>query len=266
VEYRRSGDTPWTSGGSTTSTSRPLTGLDSDQSYDVQVTPNDETVDGISRTASNLFQTDVVNTAPTQPGTLSAVAVTTNSATINWGVSTDADGDDITYRVEYRRSGDTPWTNGGSTTGTSRPLSGLDGNQLYDVRVTPNDGTVDGTNRTVLNLFKTDNTPPIQPGTLSASAVTTSSATVSWGASTDVDGDTITYKVEYRHNGATLWTSGGSTTGTSQPLTGLDSSQPYDVQVTPNDGTEDGLSRDASNLFQTAFDTDAVFKDSFESN
>jgi len=49
-------------------------------------------------------------------------------------------------------------------------------------------------------------------------------------------------------------------------LTGLDSSQSYDVRVTPGDGTEDGLSRDASNLFQTAFDTDAVFKDSFEGN
>jgi len=145
-------------------------------------------------------------------------------------------------------------------------LRGLDGNQSYDVRVTPNDGTADGTSRTALNLFKTDNTPPTQPGTMSASAVTTNSATVSWDASTDVDGDTITYRVEYRHNGATLWTSGGSTTGISQPLTGLDSSKSYDVRVTPSDGTEDGLSRDASNLFQTAFDTDAVFKDSFEGN
>jgi len=208
------------------------------------------------------------NTPPTQPGTLSASLVTTNSATISWGASTDVDTDTITYQVEYRRNGDVSWVSGGSTTGTSQPLTGLDSDQSYDVQVTPNDGTVDGISRTTLNLFQTDtpNTAPTQPGTLSASAVTASSATVSWGASTDDDGDTITYKVEYRHNGATLWTIGGSTTGTSQPLTGLDSSQSYDVRVTPGDGTEDGLSRDASNLFQTAFDTDAVFKDSFEGN
>ncbi len=170
--------------------------------------------------------------------------------------------------MDYRRNGDISWSSGGSTTSTSRSLTSLDADQFYDVRVTPSDGTEDGLSRDTSNLFQTDalNTPPTQPGTLSASAVTISSATASWGASTDVDADTITYKVDYRRNGATLWTSGGSTTATSQSLTGLDSSQSYDVRVTPNDGTEDGLSRDASDLFQTAFDTDAVFKDSFEGN
>ena len=58
------------------------------------------------------------------------------------------------------------------------------------------------------------NTPPTQPGVLSASAVTTSSATVSWGASTDADGDTITYQVDYRQNGVVAWSDGGTTTST----------------------------------------------------
>jgi mono/diheme cytochrome c family protein len=96
------------------------------------------------------------------------------------------------------------------------------------------------------------NTPPTQPGTLSASAVTTSSATVSWGASTDMDNDTITYQVDYRQNGVTAWSNGGSTTATSRALSGLASEQFYDVRVTPNDGTEDGPERLATNLFQTA--------------
>jgi cytochrome c553 len=133
-------------------------------------------------------------------------------------------------------------------------LSGLSAEQSYDVRVTPNDGSENGPERTTLNLFQTTNVAnslPTQPGTLSASAVTSSSATVSWGASTDADNDTITYQVDYRPNGVVSWSDGGSTTGTSRSLSGLDAEQSYDVRVTPNDGTGDGPDRTAANLFQT---------------
>ena len=268
VEYRRNGDASWTSAGTTTTTSRPLSGLDSSQPYDVRVTPNDGSVDGPDRTALNLFTTDTPNVPPTQPGALSTSAITTNSATVSWGASTDDDGDTITYLVEYRLNGAPSWTSAGSTTATSQPLSGLDASQSYDVQVTPNDGSEDGTSRTTLNLFVTDdpNIPPTQPGALSASAVGINSATVNWGASTDDDGDTITYLVEYRHNGAPTWISGGSTTETSKSLSGLDSDQAYDVRVTPNDGTEDGPDRTAPGLFQTDVNPDVIFRDGFESN
>ena len=97
-----------------------------------------------------------LNSAPGQPGMLSASDVTTSSATVQWGASGDGNGDSVTYQVEYRRNGDTPWNDGGITTGTSQPLSGLDTGTPYDVQVTPNDGTVDGPARTVLNLFQTE--------------------------------------------------------------------------------------------------------------
>ena len=110
------------------------------------------------------------------------------------------------------------------------------------------DGQIDGSDS---DCQQAVNTPPTQPGTLSATAVTTSSATVSWGASTDADGDTITYQVDYRQNGVVSWSDGGSTTSTSRPLSGLNAEQSYDVRVTPNDGTGDGPDRTATNLFQT---------------
>jgi hypothetical protein len=98
---------------------------------------------------------------------------------------------------------------------------------------------------------QSENNPPSQPGMLSASAVTASSATVMWGASTDDDGDPITYQVDYRRSSDMSWSDGGSTSSTSQALSGLDSGQSYDVRVTPNDGTDDGPSRLASDLFET---------------
>jgi mono/diheme cytochrome c family protein len=99
-----------------------------------------------------------VNTAPGQPGSLSASALTTSSATVSWGASSDADGDAITYQVDYRQNGAVSWSSGGSTSATSRSLSGLAPATAYDVRVTPNDGTEDGPDRTALDLFQTDET------------------------------------------------------------------------------------------------------------
>jgi hypothetical protein len=86
--------------------------------------------------------------------------VTTNSATVSWGASSDADGDAITYQVDYRQNGAVPWSDGGSTSTTSRSLTGLAADTSYDVRITPNDGTEDGPDRTGLNLFQTDQAAP----------------------------------------------------------------------------------------------------------
>jgi len=70
--------------------------------------------------------------------------------------------------------------------------------------------------------------------------------------------------VEYRRNGDVVWTNGGNTNNTSQPLSGLDPSQSYDVQVTPNDTTDDGTARTALDLFQTFAAGEIIFSDSFE--
>lgn len=108
------------------------------------------------------------------------------------------------------------------------------------------------------------NAPPTQPGPLSADSMTVDSAIVSWGASTDPNDDAINYLVDYRHNGVELWTVGGSTTGTSLLLDGLDQDQSYDVRVTPNDGFEDGPDRIALDLFRTLVDDELIFKNGFE--
>ena len=105
-----------------------------------------------------------------------------------------------------------------------------------------------------------------QPGALSASAITTNSATISWGTSTDVDDDLITYQVDYHRTGQVAWIDGGSTAATSQALSGLNSDQAYDVRVTPNDGTVDGPARTAVHLFQTEINVDLIFGNGFEIN
>ena len=126
-----------------------------DDSSESRYGPNGLDNDGDGQIDGADSDCQAANSLPTQPGTLSAPTVTSSSATVNWGASTDADSDTVTYQVDYRKNGDVSWSNGGSTTNTSRPLSGLSPEQSYDVRVTPNDGTGDGPERMATNLFQT---------------------------------------------------------------------------------------------------------------
>lgn len=64
------------------------------------------------------------------------------------------------------------------------------------------------------------------PGTLSASSITTTSATLNWAAVTGA----LSYNVQYRVNGTTTWTTVTSTT-TSRSITGLTASTAYQYQV-----------------------------------
>ncbi|MDX3714859.1 cellulase family glycosylhydrolase [Streptomyces europaeiscabiei] len=77
-----------------------------------------------------------------------------------------------------------------------------------------------------------DTTPPTTPGTPSASAVTSSSATLTWSAATDATG--VTGYDVVRVNGTTE-TAATTTTGTSATLTGLSPATSYGFAVYARD-------------------------------
>ncbi|MDX3128973.1 cellulase family glycosylhydrolase [Streptomyces europaeiscabiei] len=77
-----------------------------------------------------------------------------------------------------------------------------------------------------------DTTPPTAPGTPSASAVTSSSATLTWSAATDATG--VTGYDVVRVNGTTE-TAATTTTGTSATLTGLSPATSYGFAVYARD-------------------------------
>lgn len=64
------------------------------------------------------------------------------------------------------------------------------------------------------------------PATLSSSSITSSTATVSWGAATGA----VTYSLQYKTSAATTWTT-VSTSSTSYALSGLTASTAYNFQV-----------------------------------
>ncbi|MEO3854455.1 endo-1,4-beta-xylanase [Acrocarpospora sp. B8E8] len=80
-----------------------------------------------------------------------------------------------------------------------------------------------------------DTTPPSTPGTPTASNVTSSGATLSWGASTDTGGSGLAGYNVYREQGATDPLLGSPTTN-SFTLTGLTANTQYQVYVRARDG------------------------------
>ena len=96
------------------------------------------------------------------------------------------------------------------------------------------------------------NSAPTTPGTISSSNVTASSARVSWGASNDVDGDTITYTVEYKTDFALTWATAGITQNTYRNISGLEEDTVYDVRVRASDGTLQSSWRDQEKVITTA--------------
>lgn len=161
------------------------------------------------------------------PTGLTSSAITTSSATISWSAVSGAN----SYDVDYKTSASSTWTNAATgTTSLSANLSGLAATTVYDWRVRAN--CTSGSSSYSSAQFNTSSPATCNaPGGLASSAVTTSSATVSWTA---VSGGN-SYDVDYKLSSASTWTSAAAgTTGTSVNLSGLTSASVYNWRVRTN--------------------------------
>src|SRR5215475_6763157 len=156
---------------------------------------------------------------PTQPGTLTANAVSGSEVDLSWGASTDNVG--VTgYQVERcQGNGCTNFTQIATTAGTGttyKDTSVVAGTTyIYRVRATDAAGNLSPYSNTASATTPAPDTqPPTQPGTLTANAVSGSEVDLSWGASTDNVGVTG-YQVERcQGNGCTNFTQIATTAGT----------------------------------------------------
>jgi hypothetical protein len=98
------------------------------------------------------------------------------------------------------------------------------------------------------------------PSGIGASSITSSSATITWGAVSSAIG----YNVNYKASSSTTWSSTTSTTS-AITLTGLSASTSYDVQVQANCGTNNSSAFSSSTSFSTIAATTGC-TDAYESN
>jgi hypothetical protein len=158
-------------------------------------------------------------TPPTGP-TTTAIGQTT--ATLNWASVPNA----TSYEIRYRQVGDVTWITA-TTSQVNYSLTGLTANTQYEWQVRTNcNGTF--STWTASTNFTTQPSCNTSSG-LTATSITTNSATISWNA---VPG-AISYYVQWRNVGGVSW-SNTTTAATSHNLTGLTAYTQYEWQVRTN--------------------------------
>jgi hypothetical protein len=224
VQYRVVGAGSWNAAINTTSTSLTLSGLSYSTNYEFQVRTNCIYGNQSAYSASANFTT--LTPACNVPSGLTSSAVTTSSATASWSVVTGA----ASYDVQYRVVGAGSWNAAINTAATSLSLTGLSYSTNYEFQVRTNCIYGNQSAYSASSNFTTLTPACNVPGGLASSAITTSSATVSWTAVTGAS----TYTVQYRVVGAPSWTTSSNTASTSISLMGLTYSSNYEWQVRTN--------------------------------
>ncbi len=225
VDYKLNSSSIWSNAATaTTSLSVALTGLSQGSLYDYRVRAN------CSGATGEYAQSQFTTTAPfvcNAPSGLASSAITANSATVIWTAVSGA----ISYDVDYKLSTDGTWINAVTgTTSTSSSISGLAASSVYDWRVITN---CNGSGSGYSQAQFTTAAPFVcnAPSGLASSAITSSSATVSWAA---VSG-AVSYDVDYKLTSNGTWTNSiTGTTVTSRNITGLSASSLYDWRVKTN--------------------------------
>lgn len=221
VDYKLASSGTWTNAATaTSSTSVNLSSLSTGVQYDYRVRANCS-VGSTSYTSAQF--TTLCSPAPSG---LSANSVTTSSATLSWSAMSGANN----YDVDYKETSSGTWINiATATTSTSVGLTGLSYSTSYDYRVRANCAV--GTTSYSSAQFTTGIPSCNNPAGLSSSAVTISSATISWSAITGA----ASYDVDYKASSSGTWINAATaTTLTSVDLSGLDYSTTYDWRVRTN--------------------------------
>jgi hypothetical protein len=216
IQYRIVGGPAWLATTSATAT-KSLSGLTASSNYEFQI----QAVCAITGvfSASTNFTTLAAPTCST-PTSLSAASITSTSATVSWGAVSGA----TNYNIQYRIVGGPAWLATTSAT-TSKLLSGLTASSNYEFQIQAV-CAITGIFSPSANFTTLSATTCATPTALAASAITMTSASVSWAA---VPGAT-SYNIQYRKQGTSTWTTKTSTS-TTRSLTSLLENTSYEYQV-----------------------------------
>lgn len=191
---------------------------------------------------SSIIEADVTTTAetpdvtaPTAPSNLKSANITANSISLSWGAATDDVGIDH-YVVTYQRTGDTKAGLAVQTSDTNVVLNSLAAETSYAIALIAVDaaGNQSSSITTTIKTNKptADSSAPSVPNSLSIGAITDTSLTLTWKASTDNVGVTG-YRIKYTPaNGRTITK---DVTATTCVLSSLTANTKYDCCVAAYD-------------------------------
>ena len=179
-------------------------------------------------------------TPPSQPGTLSATAVSSGEVDLSWGASTGSVSGYLIERCQGAGCSNFTQIAAPAGTGTSYKDTSVSPSTSYSYRVRATDAAGDLSPYSNTATATTPAaTPPSQPGTLSATAVSSGEVDLSWGAST---GSVSGYLIERCQGaGCSNFTqiAAPAGTGTSYKDTSVSPSTSYSYRVRATDAAGD---------------------------
>src|SRR5205823_1227846 len=191
----------------------------------VKVTPNDGTVDGATVTSAAVT---IVNSAPV----VDSASIDQRSEERRVGqawtaTKHDDDGDTVTLAYQWQMStdGGTPWSDLAGLPTCALALSGSGngskGDQLR-VKVTPNDGTVNGATVTSAAVTIVNSAPVVDSASIDQSSPKTNDLLTTTVTKHDDDGDTVTlaYQWQKSTDGGATWSDLVGRTSSSLDLSG----------------------------------------------
>lgn len=163
-------------------------------------------------------------TPPAEPTGLISSNITASSFSLSWNASTGA----TSYDVQIRPQGGS-WSTF-NVTSTSYNATSLSGATTYEAQVRAKNSAGSSSYTSAITVTTLDPIPAVPAG-LSSTSITTSSATLTWNASTYA----TSYDVQFRTQGGT-WSTYNFTTTTCN-ATGLNANTTYEWQVRANNST-----------------------------
>ena len=217
--YQQPGSTTWVSFSTSKDPSRVFT---SKGTWNIRLTVNDGT-------ASNSVTRSLVvsNRSPVAQFTYSPSTVYNDSNVIFTNTSTDADGDTLTYQWAYQTPGSSIWT---SFSTSKDPTRTLDIKGVWNIRLTVNDGTA---SHSVVQSINVGNRAPVASFTHSPTTIYNNTTVNFTNASSDIDGDTLTYQWAYQAPGSSTWTNFSSTDNPSRVFS---TKGTWNIRLTASDG------------------------------
>lgn len=229
VQYRVFGTTTFTNGPNITQTSVAVTGLLPATTYDFQVFA----INTIGQGPTSLRVT--LGTVGSTPGVVTNVVTIAGIAdiAITWSNPTTGNGP-FAFTVQYALNITPPLfqtftgTQTLTATGGSCDITGLQQNTSYLIQIAASNAGGNGPYITPV-VSSTTSGPPNQVTGLTTSSISPTSVGLTWGAVTNA----VTYQIQYKNIGSTVWLNGPQVTAptTSGTVSSLSPGVTYDFRV-----------------------------------
>lgn len=224
LQWKLNSASTWTTVSNLVITSYNLSSLTAGTSYNFQIQTNCNGT--LSTYSSPATFTTAAGTSCGTPSGLTVPSVTTTSAALKWTTLSGA----TSYNLQWKLNSASTWTTVTGLTGTTYNLTGLAAGTMYNFQMQANCNGSLGVYSASVTFTTAGGASCGIPIGLSATAITSTDATLIWGS---LSGAT-SYNLQWKAASASTWTTVSGLTGLTYNLSGLSLATSYNFKVQAN--------------------------------